>query len=136
MKWLALDIGGANLKAADGEGLAVLQPFPLWENPRQLVDALRALVALVPRVDHVAATMTGELADCFRTKAEGVAFILKALSVAADGRHTRVYLTNGKLVSLQIAQKQPLLAAASNWHALANFSGRYVPEGVGLLFDV
>ena len=80
--------------------------------------------------------MTGELADCFTTKAEGVQFILNALSVAADGRHTRVYLTNGKLVSLQIAIKQPLLAAASNWHALASFAGRYVPKGVGLLIDI
>ncbi len=136
MKWLALDIGGANLKAADGEGFAVSQPFPLWENPRQLADALRALVALVPRVDHIAATMTGELADCFSTKVEGVNFILRALSVAADGRHTRVYFTNGKLVSLQTATKQPLLAAASNWHALASFAGRYVPDGSGLLIDI
>jgi hypothetical protein len=136
MKWLAFDIGGANLKAADGEGFAVSQPFPLWENSRHLVDALRALVALVPRVSHVAATMTGELADCFTTKTEGVAFILDAFHVAADGRHTRVYLTNGRLVSLQTARKQPLLAAASNWHALANFAGRYVAEGVGLLMDV
>ncbi len=31
MKWLALDIGGANLKAADGQGLAVTQPFAMWE---------------------------------------------------------------------------------------------------------
>lgn len=136
MKWLAFDIGGANLKAADGEGFAVSQPFPMWENSRHLVDALRALVALVPRVSHVASTMTGELADCFSTKPEGVAFILKALSVAADGRHTRVYLTNGRLVSLQTALKQPLLAAASNWHALAKFAGRYVTDGVGLLIDV
>jgi (4-(4-[2-(gamma-L-glutamylamino)ethyl]phenoxymethyl)furan-2-yl)methanamine synthase len=136
MKWLALDIGGANLKAADGEGFAVSQPFPLWENSRQLTDALRSLIALVPRVDHIAVTMTGELADCFETKAQGVTFILNALSVAADGRHTRVYLTNGKLVSLQTGIRQPLLAAASNWHALANFAGRYVAEGVGLLFDV
>ena len=136
MKWLALDIGGANLKAADGEGFAVSQPFPLWENSRQLTDALRALISLVPRVDHIAVTMTGELADCFETKAQGVTFILNALSVAADGRHTRVYLTNGSLVTLQIAMKQPLLAAASNWHALANFAGRYVAAGVGLLVDV
>ncbi len=136
MKWLALDIGGANLKAADGEGLAVSHPFPMWENPKDLVDALRALISLVPRADHIAVTMTGELADCFNTKAEGVSFILKSVSVAADGRHTRVYLTNGKLVSLQIATKQPLLAAASNWHALANFAGRYAPQGTGLLFDV
>jgi probable H4MPT-linked C1 transfer pathway protein len=80
--------------------------------------------------------MTGELADCFSSKRDGVAFILNALSVAADGRHTRVYLTNGQLVSLQTARRQPLLAAASNWHALAKFAGRYVPEGVGLLVDI
>ncbi|MGD9720205.1 MAG: hydantoinase/oxoprolinase family protein [Pirellulales bacterium] len=136
MKWLALDIGGANLKAADGQGLAISQPFALWENPRQLVDALRALVALVPKVDHIAATMTGELADCFTTKAEGVKFILSALDTAADGRHTRIYLTNGKLVALQTAMRQPLLAASSNWHALASFAGRYVPAGAGLLIDI
>ena len=136
MKWLAFDIGGANLKAADGEGFAVSQPFPMWEDSRHLVDALRGLVALVPRVSHVVSTMTGELADCFSTKPEGVEFILNALSVAADGRHTRVYLTNGRLVSLRTALKQPLLAAASNWHALAKFAARYVPEGVGLLMDI
>jgi probable H4MPT-linked C1 transfer pathway protein len=136
MKWMALDIGGANLKAADGAGFAVSHPFPMWENPRQLTDALRAMISLVPKVDHIAATMTGELADCFTTKAEGVKFILSALQVAADGRHTRVYLTNGKLVSLQTATRQPLLAASSNWHALASFAGRYMPEGSGLLIDV
>ncbi len=136
MKWMALDIGGANLKAADGAHLAVSHPFPMWENPRALIDALRAMIALVPRVDHIAVTMTGELADCFNTKAEGVEFILKAVSVAADGRHTRVYLTNGKLVSLQTAARQPLLAAASNWHALASFAGRYARQGSGLLVDV
>jgi (4-(4-[2-(gamma-L-glutamylamino)ethyl]phenoxymethyl)furan-2-yl)methanamine synthase len=136
MKWLALDIGGANLKAADGNKFAISQHFALWQNPGQLVDALRAMVALVPRVDHVAVTMTGELADCFTTKAEGVKFILDAVSVAADGRHTRVYLTNGKLVSLQTALRQPMLVAASNWHALASFAGRYVPRGPGLVIDV
>ena len=98
--------------------------------PAQLADALRALVALVPRVDHIAATMTGELADCFSTKAEGVKFILNALAVAADGTHTRVYLTNGRLVSLQTAHASsrcwPLRA---NWHALANFAGRYATAG-------
>ena len=136
MKWLALDIGGANLKAADGEGFAVSQPFPLWENPGQLTDALRALIALVPRADHVAVTMTGELADCFQTKAEGVLFILNALSVAADGRHTRVYLTNGKLVSLQIAIKQPLLAAASQLARPGEFCRTVRDQGVGLLIDI
>ena len=129
MNWLALDIGGANLKAADGLGFAVSQAFPLWRSPKQLVEALRTLIAGAPRADHLAATMTGELADCFSTKTEGVQFIINALSTAADGRHTRIYLNNGLLVSPQIALKQPLAAAATNWHALARFAGRYAPKG-------
>jgi probable H4MPT-linked C1 transfer pathway protein len=108
----------------------------MWEAPRQLPDALRALLAVAPGVDHVAVTMTGELCDCFVTKAEGVEFILQALEVAADQRHARVYLTNGSLVAPQVALRQPLLAAASNWHALARFAGRYAKKGCGLLIDI
>lgn len=136
MKWLALDIGGANLKSADGEQFAASHHFAMWETPQQLAEALRAMIAQVPRVDHLAATMTGELADCFTTKTEGVEFILKALTVAADGRHARVYLTNGMLVTPQIALRQPLLAAAANWHALASFAGRYARRGTALSIDI
>lgn len=136
MKWLALDIGGANLKAADGEQFAAAHHFAMWNSRQNLAEALRAIIAQVPRVDHLAATMTGELADCFTTKAEGVECILQALTVAADGRHTRVYLTNGMLVTPQIALRQPLRAAASNWHALASFAGRYARRGTALMIDI
>jgi probable H4MPT-linked C1 transfer pathway protein len=136
MKWLALDIGGANLKAADGEGFAVSEIFPLWEQPGQLAESLRTLIALVPKVDHIAATMTGELADCFTTKTEGVHAILNALEQAVDHRHTRIYLTSGMLVAVPVARRQPLLAAASNWHALAKFAGRFAPSGAGMLIDI
>jgi probable H4MPT-linked C1 transfer pathway protein len=136
MKWLAIDIGGANLKAADGEGFAISESFPLWQHPTKLAEALRSIISLVPKVDHVAATMTGELADCFATKTEGVNAILSAVETAADHRHTRVYLTNGHLVSLPVARRQPLLAAASNWHVLARFAGRYASKGPSMLIDI
>ncbi len=136
MKWLALDIGGANLKAADGEKFAFIQPFPMWKLHDQLTEALRALIAQLPKVDHLAVTMTGELADCFNTKSEGVAYILNALQAAAGGRHTRVYLTSGMLVTVMVALRQPLLAASSNWHALARFASRFVGDGCGLLIDI
>lgn len=136
MNWLGLDIGGANLKAADGHGFAVSQAFALWKHPALLAEALRALIAGAPRCDHLAATMTGELADCFSTKAEGVEFIIDAISTAADGRHTRIYLNSGLLVAPQIALKRPLSAAAANWHVLARFCGRYAPKGPGLLIDI
>jgi probable H4MPT-linked C1 transfer pathway protein len=136
MSWLAIDIGGANLKAADGQGFADSQSFHLWSRPNLLAEALRALIAGAPKADHLAVTMTGELADCYPTKAEGVTRILQAVEEAADHRHTRVYLTDGTFVSLEIARRKPLLAAASNWHALARFAGRFIPSGAGILIDV
>ncbi|HEX5497862.1 MAG TPA: hydantoinase/oxoprolinase family protein, partial [Thermomicrobiales bacterium] len=136
MRILALDIGGANLKAADGLGFAVSHCFPLWQKPAELTEALRRLIAESPAADRLAVTMTGELADCFATKAEGVEAILSAAAGAAEGREISAYLTDGSFVPPREAVERPWLAAASNWHALACFAGRYVPEGCGLLIDV
>lgn len=136
MSWLGLDIGGANIKVADGNGFAVSSAFPLWQRPQQLAELLRRLIAGAPKADHLAATMSGELADCYVTKSEGVQAIVQAFITGADGRHARIYLNNGTLVAPQIALKQPLSAAAANWHALTRFVGRYVPQGSGLLIDI
>ena len=111
MNWLALDIGGANLKAANGEGYAASYVFPLWQDFQQLGAKLRSLIAEAPPCDHLAVTMTGELADCFASKAEGVRFIIEAVQGAADGRHTRVYLVDGRLVGPPVAMSEPLRRA-------------------------
>ena len=136
MTYLALDIGGANLKSADGQGYAHATRFALWRNPQGLSQALRTHIAEAPPSDHLLATMTGELADCFADKAEGVTSILAALEEAAGGRHTRVYLVDGRLVSPQVALRHPQLVAAANWHALARFAGRFAPQGASLLIDL
>ena len=137
MDYLALDVGGANLKIADGNRFALSHSFPLWRTPERLAHALRTLLAEAPRYDRLVATMTGELADCFATKAEGVRFIVWAIAEAAGDRHLRIYLTDGSLRPLELLlDKNRLLAAASNWHALATFAGRYVGHGSGLLIDV
>src|SRR5688572_17046292 len=121
---VALDIGGANLKIADGRRYAVTQAFPLWRKPQGLADALHRLLAEAPPAEHVVATMTGELADCFRTKAEGVTAIVRAIVEAAEGRTVDMYLTDGSLVPPDEATRRPQEAAASNWHALAHFAAR------------
>jgi probable H4MPT-linked C1 transfer pathway protein len=136
MTTLALDIGGANLKAADGLGSAVSCHFPLWQRPHELAEALAALVARAPEANRFAVTMTGELADCFATKAEGVVHILDAVVKVAGRRELRVYLTDGSLTAPILAIQRPLMAAASNWHALARFAARYVPDASGLLLDI
>src|SRR5262245_22847468 len=118
MKWLAIDIGGANIKLADGDGYAVSYAFSLWKEPQRLATELRMLIAGAPRSDHLAVTMTGELADCFENRHAGVEFILRAVDQAADQRHTRIYLSNGTLVAPPAARTHPKLVAAANWHAL------------------
>ncbi|MDX1962326.1 MAG: hydantoinase/oxoprolinase family protein [Pirellulales bacterium] len=136
MHWLALDIGGAQLKAADGLGYAASQMFPLWEKPLQLTEALRGMLRAAPACDHLAVTMTGELADCFTTRTEGVQFILSAVSMVAEQRHTRVYLSDGLLMAPQLALRSPLKVAAANWHALAKYCGRFTRPGLAVLVDI
>jgi hypothetical protein len=136
MSSLALDIGGANLKAADGCGWASSVPFPLCHDPDGLADALAVLMAAAPSCRRWAVTMTGELCDSFRTKAEGVRQILAAVEQVADGRELRVFLTDGRFVSIQRACESPYLAAASNWRALAQYACRFADGGAGLLIDV
>ncbi len=136
MSYLALDIGGANLKIADGKGFAVSQFFPLWQQSNELVVALSKLLADAPEVKHLVVTMTGELADCFATKTQGVEAILNAVEESAAGRSTSVYLCDGRLVTPELARREALLAAASNWHVLATFAARYCEGESGLLLDI
>ena len=136
MNWLALDIGGANLKAADGQGYAQSYAFALWREPQALAQHIRTAISEAPPADHLAVTMTGELADCFDSKADGIRFILQAVNTGSGNRHTRVYLVDGRLVAPQAALNMPHLAAAANWHALARFAGKFAPVGAALLIDV
>ena len=136
MNWLALDIGGANIKAADGLEYCAIRPFALWREPARLAEVLRHVIASAPACGYIAATMTGELADCFDSKEEGVRHILQAILTAAEGKSVLVYQINGRLEPLESALRQPLLAAAANWHALARFAGRYAKSGTALLIDI
>ncbi len=136
MRVIGLDVGGANLKAADGSGFAHSLPFALWKQPQGLPAALRALLAACPHADAVALTMTGELADCYETKAEGVCAIVSAACEAAEGRPVWVYLVAGRFAPPHEAIASPLLAAASNWHALAVYAGRLAAAGPALLVDI
>ncbi len=136
MSWLGLDIGGANLKIADGKGYAQSLAFSLWKHPERLAAALGKLLAQAPRADSIAVTMTGELADCYATKAEGVAAILDAVEQAKGRRRICVYLCDGRFVQAKTARAETLLAGASNWHVLAAFAGRYCEGEQALLIDI
>lgn len=136
MRVVGLDIGGANVKAADGEERALVRPFPLWKEPARLAAVLAGTLAAFEPADLIAVTMTAELADCFRTKAEGVAAVLRAVEQAVGAAPVFVWQTGGEFVTPDVAREIPLLVAAANWHALATWAGRIAPQQKALLIDV
>lgn len=132
---LGLDIGGANLKAADTTGRALSEVFEIWRAPHELADRLRALLSHFPAPDVLAVTMTAELADCFATKGEGVEFILRQVEAVAGKTPVHVWTTAGRFVSLGEGRLHPHAVAAANWHGLATWAGRFAPRGDALLID-
>lgn len=136
MKTIGLDIGGANLKVADQDGRSVSRSFPLWKTPERLASELSDLLRPFQPFQRAAVTMTGELADCFTTKAEGVEFILSAVETAVGAVPMTVWQTGAEFLTPDVAREIPLLVAAANWHALATWVGRMVPTGVSLLIDI
>jgi probable H4MPT-linked C1 transfer pathway protein len=135
MSAIGLDIGGANIKISDG-WRTLSHPFALWKSPQTLPDALGVLLSEFDSQCPLAVTMTGELADCFATKAEGVCAILDAVSLAAGARPLAIWQSGGEFVSIEDARELVPLVAAANWHALATWAGRMRPDGRSLLVDV
>lgn len=133
---VAFDVGGANIKLVTSQGQSVSRSFPLWKTPQGLSGALHEMLSSASRNALVVATMTGELADCFETKQEGVHHIIEALEWAAGDRKLQIYLTSGQFVSGDEAKRRYTEAAASNWHALASFVAATASWQNGLLVDV
>jgi (4-(4-[2-(gamma-L-glutamylamino)ethyl]phenoxymethyl)furan-2-yl)methanamine synthase len=136
---LAVDIGGANTKAAwlDGESLRMVsRPFEVWRDREALATVLREVAAEVAAgpAHAVAITMTAELSDAFRTKREGVAFVLDAAQDALGDRPLSVLTTAGELVSVGAARARPWDVAAANWVATALAVAEAQPDA--LLVDI
>lgn len=125
------DIGGVNLKAArlDQTGLKTVQrPFAIWQRRGELVDALGQMAQELGPVPQAAVTITAELSDAFRTKREGVTFVLEALETALPDTNLQIFGVDGRFYPLALAYEQPLLFAAANWLATARLVARHVPD--------
>lgn len=134
--WLALDVGGANLKAAHSSGESLAVPFELWKAPEDLAGRIEALARALPPADSIALTMTAELCDCYPTKAAGVRSVVEAARSALPDRPIVVWGTDGRFHEVEEIRDQPALAAAANWLALATVAARLVPRGPAILIDV
>lgn len=140
---LGWDIGGVNTKVARVEaGATALArprslsvPLEMEREAAALVPTLRRLAAALGGgpVTH-AVTMTAELSQAFRTKREGVGFVLDAVGEAFPGDPVKVYVLDGRFLDPVEARMRPLEVAAANWAATARLVGRQLADV--LLVDI
>src|SRR5499427_10023769 len=149
------DIGGVNTKVALVEQQrlvrACARPFELQRAPDTLVTVLRELASEVgastgtwcppsggPNESpakaghHVlhSVTMTAELSQMFRTKREGVAFVIDAVAAAFPSSTIRVFTVDGRFVDSADARSHPLSVAAANWAATAALVAQQYQDAV------
>jgi probable H4MPT-linked C1 transfer pathway protein len=120
---IGIDVGGANLKVVDESGVHI-HYCPLWTGA-PIPDLLRQYAK---KGDGTAAVvMSGELADCFSEKREGISFIVDAVREVFPG--ARFYGTDARFHDGPV----PALAAA-NWLASADYLKLQYPDAV--LLDI
>ena len=135
------DIGGAHLKTAwlDERGaLRALSQFatPLWQGIGTLAHPIEQILESLPAGNCVhAVTMTGELADCFSTRQDGVATLVDYLSARLGPDHPiYVYAGDKGLLTPQQAPERYADIASANWRATAAWAAQCL--GSGTLIDV
>lgn len=136
------DIGGAHVKAAavdpHGRVVAALQvPCALWRGLDQLESALeQALAGMPPGATHAhhAVTMTGELADLFADREQGVRRIVETLQRRCGSAHLSVFAGERGFLDPQQALKVAGSVASANWLATAQLIASRIGEA--LLVDI
>ncbi|MGH7155453.1 MAG: hydantoinase/oxoprolinase family protein, partial [Acetobacteraceae bacterium] len=128
------DVGGAHLKAAcvaSGRVIDVVQvPCPLWLGLDRLTSALTEVSARLGPADRHGATMTGELADIFATRAEGVCVLADVLARHVAPAPLSLYAGRAGWLPVAAAVGHIDDIASANWHASAALAARHAPDGL------
>ncbi len=118
---IGIDIGGANLKVVDENG-AHIHYCPLWKE-----TPIREILEGYSSADNAAVVMSGELADCFASKQEGIEFICAAVrDIFPDAIF---YGTDGQFHTRPVRE-----LAAANWLVMADVLRHQYPTS--LLVDM
>jgi hypothetical protein len=131
------DIGGVNIKACRLNSTGhqvVLRPFHIWQQRDELTRLLTDISVQLGASRLGAITITAELSDAFRTKNEGIHFVLDAIQQAVPDTSLKVFGVDGRFHSIAAARERPLLVAAANWMATAVMISRHFPTC--LLVDI
>jgi hypothetical protein len=126
---LALDIGGANIKAAiiktQNANLigyrTLIEYFPFWKkNKNQLQNILQKIKKNLTKsilLDGIGVTITAELADSFRTKKDGIKFVLDSVIDVFANFQKFVVDVEANLLFVEDALEKPYKVASANWAA-------------------
>jgi len=135
---LGIDIGGANIKAATESGDCYAIAFAMWLRPDDLAAALIAMAKRFAHCDAWAVTMTGEMADAYFDRPEGVQSIVAQTMRAAHATgidEVRFYSVDGCFIDAAAAVDHPDAVASANWHALALWIAQAI-DSPALVIDV
>lgn len=132
---LGWDIGGAHLKVAavdrKGRVVQVQQlPCPLWLGLEHLDHAISVALAEMPRARLHAVTMTGELTDFFRSRAQGVKTIIARFAMQAPVGRTYIYAGPAGFLTPQNAVQRTDAVASANWAASAQLVASLLPDAL------
>lgn len=127
------DVGGAHLKAvllnADSSVVAATQVYcPLWRGLRELEFAIDNVLLEFSADRHVV-TMTGELADIFANRHEGVLRIAATLTRKL-GETVQYYAGKHGFVGIDAVEKHWLDIASMNWYASVQYVAQHLPQAL------
>ena len=132
------DVGGAHLKAVrteKGQIVAAEQfPSPLWQGLTRLTEAFGWAKAHLGNADLHVVTMTGELADAFASRSEGVDALTKIAVDQLLPSPILIYAGRAGMISPEQVKAHIEDIASANWHASASLLARLVKEA--LLVDM
>lgn len=138
--YIGWDVGGAHLKAAElssrGDVLAAEQvASPIWLGLENLETAIQR-VARTFSVDHArhGITMTGEMADIFPNRNQGVTSLLQRFGSVIPDKRISVYAGEKGLIPFSEAAHYLPQIASANWHATAAHAA--MTHGSGILMDI
>ncbi|HEX5632330.1 MAG TPA: hydantoinase/oxoprolinase family protein, partial [Gemmatimonadales bacterium] len=131
------DLGGAHVKAArlDAGGTVVQVrqvACPLWQGMSHLQAAVEQLRSTLGQAPLHAVTMTGEMADLFTTRAEGVAQLVHAMRQLLPSTELRFYAGADGFVTARDAAARAQGMASANWRASATLVAARVPAALFL----
>jgi (4-(4-[2-(gamma-L-glutamylamino)ethyl]phenoxymethyl)furan-2-yl)methanamine synthase len=119
------DIGGVHLKAVRAESGRIIKVVqiaaPLRAGVERLTEAFVSTKAELGPADRHVVTMTGELADTFCSRLEGVECLAMLAKRELKGTPVAIYAGPAGYIRPEQAREHADLVASANWHACASF---------------